>query len=119
MATTTRGIAILKFGNYTIATYVVNDADAGIEGDEFILDDEDGQNITHFDNFGLNGTITLNLIPLAPVSPATTRPLPAISSVVTYNGRSASVKSANEITTKRQPLVWRLTLRFVPGITYA
>lgn len=113
MATTTRGTAILKFGTYTVAGYIVNDGEISITGQKVLIDDETGQNVTHISDFGLEGTITLNFIPLS----ATTTP-PANDAVITYNSRTAVVSNVTRVTAKRQPEIWRITADFLPAITY-
>ena len=112
MATTTRGTAILKFGTYTLATYVVGDGDISQSGQKFVLDDESGQNITHISNFGLEGVVTLTLVPLAAAT------LPAVDTVVSYNGQAGVVQASSKSSSKRQPETWKLTIDFIPGITY-
>ena len=112
MATTTRGTAILKFGTYTVATHIVNEGEISLSGQKVVIDDESGQNVTHISNFGLEGTISVTLIPLAAAA------LPAIDSSITYNGQAGVVVSSSKTTSKRQPETWKLTIDFIPGITY-
>lgn len=113
MATTTRGVAILKFGTYTVSGHIVNEATVGQTGQKVIIDDESGQNVTHISNFGLEGSMQLTFIPLA----ATTT-VPDIDGVITYNGQKGVVENVEDITVKRQARTWRLTCTFIPGITY-
>lgn len=111
--TTTRGVAILKFGTYTVSGHIVNEATVSRSGQKFVLDNESGQNVTHVSNFGLEGTMALTFVPLA----ATTQ-VPDIDGVITYNGQSGVIENVEDITVKRQPRTWRLTCTFIPGITY-
>ena len=113
MSSTNRGVAILKFGTYTIATRIVNDSDTSITSEKLIIDDEDGQNVNHIANFGIMGQHTINVIPLAT---AVTKPV--IDSIITYNGQAGALLSFSEVAAKRQPLIWRLVIDFIPGVTY-
>lgn len=110
---TNRGTAILKFGTYTIAGRIVNESDTGITGQKVVEADEDGQNVIHISNFGLEGEHTISVIPLA----AATKP--AIDSVISYNGQAGVLRAFNEVAVKRQVLVWRMVIDFIPGITYS
>lgn len=113
MATTTRGVAILKFGTYTVSGHIVNEATVSKTGQRVVIDDESGQNVTHISNFGLEGTMQLTFIPLA-----ATTDVPDIDGVITYNGQKGVIENVEDITVKRQARTWRLTCTFIPGITY-
>lgn len=113
MATSTiRGVQILKFGTYTLAVKIVNDSDIGQSGQKVIIDNEDGQNVTHISNFGLEGEYSLSCIPLAAAT------APVIDEKIVYNGQAGVLRSFNKVNVKRQAEVWRLVIDFIPGITY-
>lgn len=111
--TTTRGVAILKFGTYTVSGYIVNESEIGKSGKKEVIDNESGQNVTHISNFGLEGTMNLTFIPLAATST-----IPDVDATITYNGVSGVVDDWKKINAKRQAETWRLTCTFIPGITY-
>ena len=113
MATTTRGVAVYKFGTYTVAGFIVNEGTVRKQGEEYILDNEDGQNVTQFTNFGLKNSLTLLFIPLSGTA------IIAVDGVVTYNGVSGAVTSEERVTVKRQPEAWRITVSGIPGISYS
>ena len=113
MATTSRGVAIYKFGTYTVAGYIVNEATIRKQGDEYILDNEDGQNVSHFTNFGLKDSCTLLFIPLSGTA------ILAVDGTITYNSVAGAVTSVERVTVKRQPESWRVTTSGVPGISYS
>jgi hypothetical protein len=114
MPSTNRGTAVLKFGPWTIAGKIVNESDTGITGQKVIEANEDGQNVIHISNFGLEGEHSITVIPLAA---APTKP--AIDSVISYNGQAGVLRAFNEVAVKRQVVLWRMVIDFIPGITYA
>lgn len=113
MSTTSRGVAIYKFGTYTVAGFIVNEASVRKEGDQYVLDDEDGQNVSHFTNFGLKNGLNLLFIPLS----ATARLV--IDGTITYHAVAGAITAIEEVTVKRQPEAWRITVSGIPGVSYS
>ena len=112
MATTVHGVAVLKWGTHTCAGYIVNESEVTTEGSEEFLDDEDGQFVTHFTNFGIKDSTSLVFVPLTGTN------YPAIDAKITFNTVIRPVLSKSRVNSKRAVEIWRLNLSGAPGITY-
>lgn len=113
MATTVRGTAILKWGTYTLAGYIVNESEITNEGGTEMLDNEDGQFVTHFTNFALKETASVVFVPLTGTA------APTVDALLTYNGIARPVISWSRVNNKRGVEIWRLQFERIPGVTYS
>lgn len=112
MAATTRGTALLKWGTYTLTTYVVKVCSIGKQGESYEVQDEDGQFLSEVEKYGLQDLVELQVIPLS------TATEPAIGDTITYNTIKYSLKDLKKVNNIGQPEMWTLQLRRLIGITY-
>ena len=59
----TDGVAMLGFGPNNVTGYVVEDVDEQTEGQILAIADEDGDIITELNNFGIQTSVTVQVIP--------------------------------------------------------
>jgi hypothetical protein len=112
MAATIRGDAILKWGTFTLAGYIVADEEVDNNVESFQIEDEIGDVVTDITTFGEKTDATFNFVPLAAATP------PSAGAVLTGpNSLKVIVRSIRRVRSRKMPEMWRITGQAYPEIT--
>jgi hypothetical protein len=116
MASVEDGVALLSFGTTTVTGYVVESVSEPTTSEELVISDEDGQVITHINNFGVRTDVELTVIPKSGTA------VPSVGDTFTYTSEThgskkftiteISVESVSKDVTR-----WTLKGPRFPGIT--